>query len=69
VIVMLKTAGAVGLDGLKAGTKLTNGSITIEVAAGKAVLSGGVTRANANLGVTDASGKQRLYSPGAWICA
>lgn len=70
VIVMLKSAEPVGLDGLKKGTKLGNGSITVEVVPGKTGADGnGVTRAAANLGVTDANGKQRLYSPGVWICA
>jgi len=70
VIVMLQTAGAVGLDGLKAGPKLSNGAVTVQVVVGKkAVADGAVTRTSANLGITDKSGKQRLYSPGTWICA
>lgn len=70
VIVYLNTVGDIGLDGIKAGGKYSNGSITVEVARGsQGGPSGGVTRYSANLGVSDASGKQRLYSPGMWICA
>lgn len=70
VIVMLESADAVGLDGLKAGTKLTNGQITVEIARGRnGTIEGVVTRYPANLGVTDANGRQRVYSPGTWICA
>jgi|GEM_PF-2540916 len=70
IIVMLKAAEAVGLDGLKTGTRLTNGKITLEIARGKnGTIEGGVTRYPANLGVTDAEGRQRIYSPGTWICA
>ncbi|MCB5424595.1 hypothetical protein H0274_04940 [Altererythrobacter sp. CC-YST694] len=70
VIVNLATMGDIGLDGIKAGGKYSNGTITVEVARGsKGGVSGGVSRYAANLGVTDANGKQRLYSPGMWICA
>lgn len=70
VIVYLQTVGDIGLNGIKAGGKYSNGTVTVEVARGsKGGPSGGVTRYPANLGVSDASGKQRLYSPGMWICA
>ncbi|HTN14274.1 MAG TPA: hypothetical protein VL094_05675 [Sphingomonadaceae bacterium] len=72
VIVYLQTVGDIGLNGIKAGGKYSNGTVTVEVARGSNAnggASGGVTRYPANLGVTDASGKQRLYSPGMWICA
>ncbi len=38
---MLQTAGAVGLDRLKAGPKMTNGSITVQVVVGKKGVTSG----------------------------
>jgi hypothetical protein len=71
VIVMLKSQAKVGLDGLKAGPTLSGGNITVSVARaeGKGAPMGPLTRWNANLGVRDASGQQRVYSPGNWTCS
>jgi hypothetical protein len=71
VIVMLQTVDLVGLDGLKAGPTLVGGGLTIQVrpAAGGGAKEGGLTTWTANLGVTDAGGNRRIYSPGRWVCA
>jgi len=71
VIVMLQSIDPIGVDGLKAGAELTDGDLTVSVrrAAGAGENKGGVTTWNANLGVSGADGKQRLYSPGRWVCA
>ena len=71
VIVMLQSPDRIGVDGLKAGPTLTGGNLTVQVrrAAGEGEKSGAVTSWNANLGVTDTDGRQRLYSPGRWVCA
>jgi hypothetical protein len=71
VVVMLQSADPIGVDGLKSGATLSDGTVTVQVrrAAGEARSEGGVTIWDANLGVVDTSGKKRVYAPGKWMCA
>ncbi|HSG34524.1 MAG TPA: hypothetical protein VLA37_08310 [Sphingomonadaceae bacterium] len=71
VIVNLASQDEIGIEGLKAGPVLTDGKIFVQVrrAAGPGEVKGGVTQWNANLGVSDLEGNQRIYSPGRWVCA
>ena len=70
VIVMLQSRDKIGADGLRAGPTLSGGKLTITVARadGNGEIVGNMRRWNANLGVRDISGKQRIYSPGTWLC-
>lgn len=71
VIVPLQSIDPIGLEGLKAGPALVGGGLTVQVrpAAGEGAKDGPLTTWTANLGVTDADGNRRVYSPGKWVCA
>lgn len=71
VIVPLKSIDANGLDSLLAGPTLAGGGLTVQVrrAAGEGAKDGGLATWAANLGVSDASGTRRIYTPGRWVCA